>query len=81
MKAHQRYFWIPLTICSSTVQSIKKNIFFFPVNPANTIMGPVVSSVHKPTESAWKCFSQQKNLAVIFFCNKLGLYIVKIDLL
>jgi hypothetical protein len=79
MKAHQRHFWIPLTVCSSTVQSIKKNIFFFPVNQTHTIMGIVLSSVHKPTESAWKCFSQQKNLAVIFFCNKLGLYIVEID--
>ena len=37
-------------ICSSTVQSIKKKIFFFSGEPAN-------------------CFSQQKNLAVFFFCN------------
>ena len=70
MKAHQRHFWNPLTICSSTVQSIKKNIFFFPVNLPHTIMGLVVSSVHKPTESAWKASVSKKNWQLFFFAIK-----------
>ena len=78
MKAHQRYFWIPLTNVVQLYNQLKK-IFFFPRWTSQYYHGPCVSSVHKPTESAWKCVSQQKNLAVIFFGNKLGLYIVSID--